>query len=120
VEKPYHIVDKNDTQNWARYLVKKGQALLPLVELVEQWLAGDELIDVLGRARIRGQTNPGRGAVDPRSSLATKATVQTRAEMAIGRYISEVRSRKFPGTEFTYPLKLEELEELKSSKYWKS
>src|SRR5208337_1075168 len=42
------------------------------------------------------------------------------AEMAIGKYISEVRSRKFPGTEFTYPLKPEELEELKTSKYWKS
>ena len=42
------------------------------------------------------------------------------AEMAIGRYISEVRSRKFPGTEFTYPLKPEELEELKTSKYWKA
>jgi len=42
------------------------------------------------------------------------------AEMAIGKYISEVRSRRFPGTEFTYPLKPEELEELKTSKYWKS
>jgi len=31
VERPYHIVHKNDTQNWARYLAKNGQALLPLV-----------------------------------------------------------------------------------------
>ncbi len=42
------------------------------------------------------------------------------AELAIGRYISEVKSGKFPGTEFTYPLKPEDLEELQTSRYWKS
>jgi 3-methyl-2-oxobutanoate hydroxymethyltransferase len=42
------------------------------------------------------------------------------AEMAIGKYISEVRSGKFPGMDFTYPLNPEELEELKTSMYWKS
>ena len=53
MEKPYHIVPRNDTQNWARYLAKNGQALLPLVELIEQSrLAIDELIDVLGRAHV--------------------------------------------------------------------
>jgi 3-methyl-2-oxobutanoate hydroxymethyltransferase len=40
------------------------------------------------------------------------------AEMAIARYVSEIRCGKFPGQEFTYPLKPEELEELKISKYW--
>lgn len=53
MERPYHIVHKNDAQNWAHYLAKNGQALLPLVELVEQSrLAIDELIDVLGRAHV--------------------------------------------------------------------
>jgi 3-methyl-2-oxobutanoate hydroxymethyltransferase len=41
-------------------------------------------------------------------------------EMAIDKYVSEVRTRKFPGTDFTYPLKPEELAELKTSKYWKA
>jgi 3-methyl-2-oxobutanoate hydroxymethyltransferase len=41
------------------------------------------------------------------------------AEMAIGKYIAEVRGGEFPGTQFTYPLTPEELAELKTSKYWK-
>ena len=41
------------------------------------------------------------------------------AEMAISKYISEVRAGEFPGTEFTYPLNPEELTELKTSRYWK-
>ena len=53
MEKPCHIVHKDDTQNWARQLAKNGQALLPMVELIEQsGLAIDELIDVLGRAHV--------------------------------------------------------------------
>jgi 3-methyl-2-oxobutanoate hydroxymethyltransferase len=40
-------------------------------------------------------------------------------EMAIGKYISEVRGEKFPGTQFTYPLEPEELAELVTSRYWK-
>jgi transposase-like protein len=44
---------KNDTQALARFLTKNGQALLPMVELIEQSkLAVDELIDVLGRASV--------------------------------------------------------------------
>lgn len=42
------------------------------------------------------------------------------AEMAIGKYVAEVRAGIFPGAEFTYPLKPEELKELQTSKYWKS
>jgi 3-methyl-2-oxobutanoate hydroxymethyltransferase len=42
------------------------------------------------------------------------------AEMAIGKYVAEVKAGKFPGEEFTYPLKPEELKELQSSKYWKA
>jgi 3-methyl-2-oxobutanoate hydroxymethyltransferase len=41
------------------------------------------------------------------------------AEMAVGRYISDVKSKRFPGAEFVYPLKPEELEELQTSEHWK-
>jgi len=49
----YQIVDRKDSQDFARYLAKNGQLLLPLVELLEtSRMAVDELIDVLGRASI--------------------------------------------------------------------
>ncbi len=51
--KPYHTIEKKDTQALARFLVQNGQALLPMVQLIEHSkLAVDELIDVLGRASI--------------------------------------------------------------------
>lgn len=40
------------------------------------------------------------------------------AGMAIDLYIDEVKEGIFPGTEYSYPIKQEELEELKGSKYW--
>ncbi len=53
MEQPYHTIHKNDTRALVHFLTKNGQALLPLVELIEQSrLAVDELIDVLGRASI--------------------------------------------------------------------
>jgi transposase-like protein len=53
VEKPYHIVSKDNTQELVKFLVKNGQAMLPMVELIEQSkMAVDELIDILGRAQI--------------------------------------------------------------------
>jgi len=53
VGKPYHTIEKKDTQLLARFLVQNGQALLPMVQLIEHSkLAVDELIDVLGRASI--------------------------------------------------------------------
>lgn len=53
MQKPYHTIDKKDTRAWAQFLTRNGQALLPMVELIEQsQLAVDELIDVLGRASI--------------------------------------------------------------------
>jgi putative transposase len=49
----YQIVDRKDSQGFARYLAKNGRLLLPLVELIEaSRMAVDELIDVLGRASI--------------------------------------------------------------------
>ncbi len=53
MEKPYHIVGKGNSKELGAYLAKQGQALLPMVELMEQsQLAIDDLIDVLGRAQI--------------------------------------------------------------------
>ena len=53
MEKPYHIIGKEESQELAKFLVKNGQAMLPMVELIEQSkLAMDELVDVLGRAQI--------------------------------------------------------------------
>jgi 3-methyl-2-oxobutanoate hydroxymethyltransferase len=39
--------------------------------------------------------------------------------MAVQRYIEHVRAGKYPGEEHSYPIRPEELEELKSSKYWR-
>jgi hypothetical protein len=51
VEKPYH--DPQERHASIHFLTKNGQALLPMVELIEQsQLAVDQLIDVLGRASI--------------------------------------------------------------------
>ncbi len=53
MEKRYHTIHKNDTQALVNFLTRHGQALLPMVELIEHSkLAVDELIDVLGRASI--------------------------------------------------------------------
>ena len=72
MEKPYHIVEKESSEDLGKFLAKNGQALLPMVELIEQSkLAVDELIDVLGRAqveavlrlsaeRIAGPPHPGK------------------------------------------------------------
>lgn len=71
------MIHKNDSQALTDFLVKNGQALLPMVDLIERsTLAVDELIDVLGRASIEavlqlsaqgiaGPPHPGRkgGAV---------------------------------------------------------
>jgi hypothetical protein len=52
VEKPYRIAGKGSSEELGRYLPKDGQALLPIVELIElSKMAVDELIDVLGLAQ---------------------------------------------------------------------
>ena len=77
MERRYRIVEKENTEEVRGFLSKNGQALLPLVEQIEQAeVALDELIDVLGRAtvemvlrlsaeRIAGPPHPGKkgGAV---------------------------------------------------------
>ncbi len=53
MEKSYHIAKKEDTPKLAKWLTQNGQALLPMVEWIEQpKLVVDELTDVLGRAQI--------------------------------------------------------------------
>lgn len=53
MRKSYSIVNQKDSQSIARYFARHGQALLPLVDLIEaSRLAVDELIDILGRASI--------------------------------------------------------------------
>ena len=41
------------------------------------------------------------------------------AEMAIAKYVEEVKIRQFPSAEYIYPIKDEQLAEIKQSKYWK-
>ena len=41
------------------------------------------------------------------------------AEMAIAEYVKDVREGRFPGKEFTYPIKDSELAELRTSTCWK-
>jgi putative transposase len=56
VNRNYHTIDKQGKvgeRQLAEFLVRNGQALLPMLELIEQSrLAIDELIDVMGRASI--------------------------------------------------------------------
>ncbi len=49
----YQITDRKDSRALAQFLSGEGQALLPMLELIEQAeMAVDELIDVAGRATI--------------------------------------------------------------------
>jgi transposase-like protein len=56
VKRNYHTVDKQGRvgeRRLAEFLVRDGQALLPMMELIEQSrMAIDELIDVMGRASV--------------------------------------------------------------------
>jgi len=40
------------------------------------------------------------------------------AEMAVKHYIQDVQEKRFPGEEYSYPIKTEQLERLKKSKKW--
>ncbi len=49
----YQIADRQDSRVLAQFLSREGQALLPMLELIERAeMAVDELIDVAGRATI--------------------------------------------------------------------
>ena len=51
MEQVYQIVERRDSQELAAWLSENGQALLPMVELIEQGqMVVDEFIGVLGRA----------------------------------------------------------------------
>ena len=53
MKETYQIADRKDSRALARFLSGEGQALLPMLELIEQAeMAVDELIDVAGRATI--------------------------------------------------------------------
>jgi putative transposase len=55
VKRNYHTIDKQGKgeRKLAEFLVRNGQALLPMMELIEQSrMAIDELIEVMGRASI--------------------------------------------------------------------
>jgi putative transposase len=56
VKRSYHTIDKQGRvgeRKLAEFLVRHGQALLPMLELIEQSrMAIDELIDVMGRASV--------------------------------------------------------------------
>ena len=58
----YQITDRKDSRAPARFLSGEGEALLPMLELIEQAeMAVDELVDAAGRATIEavfGQENP--------------------------------------------------------------
>jgi hypothetical protein len=46
---PYHIIEGRDSGALKSFLVKHGQGLLPMVELIEQsQVVADEMIDVWG------------------------------------------------------------------------
>ena len=60
MKRPYQIIKKRNRKELVRFLVKNGQALLLMVELIEESrMAVDELIDVVGAGADRG----GRGDV---------------------------------------------------------
>jgi len=42
------------------------------------------------------------------------------AEMAVSKYIKDVKNCSFPGEDYSYPLHENELEDLMTSKYWKA
>lgn len=56
MKRSYHTIDKQGKvgeRKLAEFLVRNGQALLPMMELIEQSrMAIDELIDVMGRASV--------------------------------------------------------------------
>ena len=76
----YEIAGRGDSQALEEFLVKEGQFLLPLVQLIEEAeLVVDELIDVMGRATIQAVlqmsaeqiAGPNNGASETRRGRST-------------------------------------------------
>ena len=68
MKRRYHTITKKDRRTFVDFLVKNGQGLLPMVELIEQsWMAVVELIEVLGPSADRSSAEAvgrrGGGAV---------------------------------------------------------
>jgi putative transposase len=68
VEQLYQIAEKKDSTDLQQFLVREGQALVPMVELIEQaQMAVDEFVDVLGRASLEAVLElSARGVAGPR------------------------------------------------------
>ena len=67
MSKGYQIASKKDSRQLRQFLAQHGQALVPMVELIEQGrLAVEELVGQLGRAALEAvlgrRTRAGRGA----------------------------------------------------------
>jgi len=87
VKQVYQIASKKDSKQLASFLSKNGQALLPMVELIEQaQMAVDDFVDVLGRAaleavlqlsaeQIAGPSHQGKAAGDVRRHGSQSGTV---------------------------------------------
>ena len=83
----YQIASKKDSRELASFLARNGQALLPMVELIEQaQMAVDDFIDVLGRAaleavlqlsagQLAGPPHQGKAAGDVRRHGSQSGTV---------------------------------------------
>ena len=77
MKRNYHTIDKQEKgeRKLAEFLVHNGQALLPMMELIEQSrMAIDELIDVMGRASIEAvlQLSAVQVAVHPSKARRAK------------------------------------------------
>jgi putative transposase len=80
VKRNYHTINKQGKgeRKLAEFLVRNGQALLPMMELIEQSrMAIDELIDVMGRASIEAvlQLSAAQVAGAPQQGKARQAEI---------------------------------------------
>ena len=102
----YQIASKKDSKQLASFLAQNGQALLPMVDLIEQaQMAVDDLIDVLGRAaleavlqlsaeQIAGPSHQGKAAGEVRRHGSQSGTVCLSTQKV---RVSKPRLRKKPG-----------------------
>jgi putative transposase len=81
VKRSYHTIDKQGRvgeRKLAEFLVRNGQALLPMMELIEQSrVVIDELIDMMGRASIEAvlQLSARQAAGPPQQGKARPADI---------------------------------------------